>query len=483
MADDGRSAVHTDPEDRPIWVRRRDRAAGRDDCQRGGGGPSGVIGLIALGVEDRHDAIPGELLDDATGREDHRYDRRPVLVEHRDHIGRLARLAERRERRKVGEEHADVPLLATEPGWSRSLTDLACRARRQVRPERVVETTQLPGRLAEQGDLVGRRTLAPKVRQHPVGWLAAGFGSGHGGDRPRVPAIDPAQGRFEIEAAEGPGERSASPVLASRAKRYRDEREEHQHVPLPPARVPVPADRDRDRRLAKERECEGDREEQDAAAVPVDLDAAPGRERVERDGHHRDDGEDPGGLLRRRRTVERRNGRQGEDRPDHHRHNQDREHRGAPAEDRRGSWTGQRAARRRGKPGGDDQSDRRRNNEPNVRLRQQHGRRRECVEPEEAGAREERHRDQDDPRVAVAASRDIRDVRQRDVDRSRREDQPEVARVMLPDDIERRLSKKQRQTNERKRHRQPERPRHWSHRRACRSLRLGTARHGQRISS
>ena len=98
-----------------------------------------MVRLVPAGVEDGHDTIAGELLDDAPCGIDGRHDDGPVLIEHRDHHGRFTRLAERGEGREVGEQDTDDALLPAQSCAGRFLADLLGHHGWQVRPERGVE--------------------------------------------------------------------------------------------------------------------------------------------------------------------------------------------------------------------------------------------------------------------------------------------------------------------------------------------------------
>jgi hypothetical protein len=67
----------------------------------------------------------------------------------------------------------------------------------------------------------------------------------------------------------------------------------------------------------------------------------------------------------------------------------------------------------------------------------------QSVQPEEARGGDEGERDQEQPRVAPPPRRDADRVAERDVDRSRREHQPEVRRVVLPALVDRRVREHQ----------------------------------------
>ena len=108
----------------------------------------------------------------------------------------------------------------------------------------------------------------------------------------------------------------------------------------------------------------------------------------------------------------------------------------AHAEDVHRPRTGERRGRRGGEHRRDDQPDRRRDREPDVRAVEKDAGRRQRVEAEEPGARQERQRDQRQARVTEAAGRDVRHVREDDVHRRGDEHEPEVARVVLPLHVE-----------------------------------------------
>ena len=153
----------------------------------------------------------------------------------------------------------------------------------EVRPERRVEPAELAGSLDEERDLVAAGSLLAEVVEDGFGRLAPFVGGGDLGDGPGVPAVDPAQRRLEVEAAEGRGQRAAPAILLASPERDRHEGEQHQHVPLPPAQPPVAAQRHGGDRLGQEHEGDRDGHGDHAPAALVDAEIAPRGVHVQRD--------------------------------------------------------------------------------------------------------------------------------------------------------------------------------------------------------
>src|SRR4029079_828653 len=86
---------------------------------------------------------------------------------------------------------------------------------------------------------------------------------------------------LEVEAAERLRNRAAATVLTPHRIRDEQERRSHKHVPLPPSRVPVAREGDREQSLRQQDPRDDDRDEQEARAAAIELDVAPGSERVE----------------------------------------------------------------------------------------------------------------------------------------------------------------------------------------------------------
>ena len=94
------------------------------------------------------------------------------------------------------------------------------------------------------------------------------------------------------------------------------------------------------------------------------------------------------------------------------------------------------------------QADWRGNHEPGVRFGEERPRRGQRVEPEEAGAQQEGERHEEDPGVGMTACRLVGQVGERDAHRRCAEDQPEVARVVLPEEVELGTAQEQPQPDE-----------------------------------
>jgi hypothetical protein len=168
---------------------------------------AGMVGLVALSVEDGHDAVAREVLDDAAGLVDGRDDDGPERVEHLEHLGRLACLAERREAGQVGEDHAHLALLAAERlRVPLAAPDALGDDRRQIRLEGRIESSKFAPGPRQQGNLLRGRSLAAQLVENRVDRGAVLVDRRDGRDRAGVPAVDPRQRRLEVEAAEGPGQ-------------------------------------------------------------------------------------------------------------------------------------------------------------------------------------------------------------------------------------------------------------------------------------
>ena len=325
------------------------------------------------------------------GRIDRRHDRGPVVVEHADDLRRRPGLAERRERGEVGEQDAYLALLPAKPGDLGSAFAQSLRHDgRQVRPERRIEALDLAGRLGEERDLLVRRPIASQVGHHPIGRFSPCIRGDDGRHGLAIPAIDPRQGGFQVQAPEGGRERTAPPILAPSPQGDGREGRQQQDVPFPPAGVPVAAQGDGDRRFGEQDERDGDAEQQRPAAAPIQQHGSPGRIAIQRDRDDRQQVQQPGAFPRRRWTVQRWQAQDRDHRPGEH-HEQEAAKEVRPqTQDRPSPRACQGARGRRGEHGGDDESHGRRDGEPDVGGREQHARRRERVQAEESGARQER---------------------------------------------------------------------------------------------
>ena len=157
--------------------------------------------------------------------------------------------------RQVREQDADHPFLAAQliDGRRALLPDPLGDHRRQVRPEGRVEAAQLASGLVEQPMSVSVAPLAAQARPstcpvEPPSSSAAATAA----MAPACQRSSRARVRLEVQAAEGPRERAAAPVLAARAEGDRHERGEHEHVPLPPAQPPVATEDDGDHGLGQQ---------------------------------------------------------------------------------------------------------------------------------------------------------------------------------------------------------------------------------------
>ena len=109
-----------------------------------------MIGLVGGCVEDDHHGVAREALDHPVLGRDDGNDLGPVRVQHRDHLRRRRALREGREALEIGEEDADLPLLAAELARTGLLAEPVHQLRREVRAEELVEPPQLAGGLLEQ---------------------------------------------------------------------------------------------------------------------------------------------------------------------------------------------------------------------------------------------------------------------------------------------------------------------------------------------
>ena len=359
---------------------------------------------------------------------------------------------------QVGEQHADLAFLG---GSRRRRIDAEAigHGGGEVRPERRVESTELAGSLDEERHLVAAGSLLAEVIEDGFRRLTPFVGGGDLGDGPGVPAVDPAQRRLEVEAAEGRGQRTAPAILLASPERDRHEGEQHQHVPLPPAQPPVPAQRHGGERLGQEHEGDRNGHGDHAPAALVDAEIAPGGDHIQRDRHEAEGDERAGRFLRRRRTLERRQVGERHDRPDGHQRDQAPEEDRPVAQDGDGPRTGQPAGRRRGEAGTDDEADRRGDRESGIRAIEQDARRRQRVQSEEPGAGEEGQRHEQQPCVAVTAGGDVGHVGQDHAHGRREQHEPEVARMVLPLEIDLRLGEQQREPGERQQQDPGPRPR------------------------
>ena len=152
-------------------------------------------------------------------------------------------------------------------------------------------------------------------------------------------------------------------------------------------------------------------------------------------GRHHEDREVGAVLLDRRLAVERWPPRERPHRPDREQDEHAAEQpRRVPHDDRARSAAGRNAEATAGitasvRPTGVAE------HEAGVRHVDEHGRRAERVQPEEPGGDEERHRDEEEPRVFVAARFERGLDRERGADHRGDEHEPEVRRLVLPHEV------------------------------------------------
>ena len=128
------------------------------------------------------------------------------------------------------------------------------------------------------------------------------------------------------------------------------------------------------------------------------------------------------------------------------------------SKDRRGSVGTELDGGGRGEGRREEQTDRRRDHEAGVRMVEQDLRRRERVQREEPGARDQRERDQEQTRVRSPTCRLARDEGERDVDQRDDQHEEEVRWMMFPLHVDARDGEEQDQPGERQRQQHAEEP-------------------------
>ena len=234
--------------------------------------------------------------------------------------------------------------------------------------------------------------------------------------------------------------------------RDEDEGAEHENVPLPPGELPVPSPGDHDHRLGQQREREREGEDEPGRAPPVEPGVAERREPEERQAPRGEDELPAVELLRRERVVERRALGERHERPDSHRHEERGEEEAPAPDDAAGPAARELDRGGGGEHPGDQQADGRRELEARVRSREEHARRRERVQPQEARARHEGERDEEQARVLPPARGHADGPAERGRESGRSEDEPEVRGVVLPALVDRGSGEQECQEDERRRH-------------------------------
>ena len=231
------------------------------------------------------------------------------------------------------------------------------------------------------------------------------------------------------------------------------EAEQHQRVPFPPAQPPAGREsgHDDDQGFGQEREGEADGEDEPGAPPPVQPVVAEGRGGVEQDADGRERDERSARLVHLDGPGERRQLRDRDDRPGADEAEQRAGEEPRAPHDRGGSRRAQveRGDRREG--AGEQQPDGRRDHEARVLAADEHTRRRERVQGEEARAGDEGEPDQEQAGVAPA-QRGLTDrVAEPGADDAGGEHDPEMRRVVLPAQVEARGSEQDAERDERKR--------------------------------
>ena len=256
----------------------------------------------------------------------------------------------------------------------------------------------------------------------------------HPRDRRRLVVLGERREAHQVGEEDGHRLRAAVDVEAAEAllrpflvRHHGDhgEREQHQQMPFPPRRLPVAAERHRDHRLGEQHEGDGEAEHEPRVPLPVEVEVADDRVGVAGDADDREHDQLGGQPRRHDRVVDLGEEREADDRPESEQDEQ------CPLEVL--GLNGLAVDRRQHREcAGQHEPDRRRDHEAEVRLVEQDAGRRECVQREEAGGREERERDEVDAPVASPPGRDAGRIRQHGVQGGGDEDEPEVGRVVLP---------------------------------------------------
>ena len=223
----------------------------------------------------------------------------------------------------------------------------------------------------------------------------------------------------------------------------------HQHVPLPPGRTPVAAEGDRGHRLRQQCEGNGDGKRHGRRLPPVEEEVANRCVPVQRDSEAGERVERPVGLGRGECAIEGRQPGQRVGGPAGQQHEHPSSQERLPSHDC-GRVLGGQVERRGGREYAREQEpDRRRDDEARVGALQQHAGRGQRVEAEEAGARHERERDEEEPRVSQATGRLPGEVAEHEADERRDQDEPEMGRVVLPVGVRLRTGQQQREPGQR----------------------------------
>jgi len=238
VPDHRRAGADRDPEPWPAGMIGGQAIGLRADGQGRPGGAHGVVGLLGHRVEDHDDRVTSEPVDQAALLEDRRHGRRPVPVQHLDHLTGGPVLREAREPGQVSEEHTHLALLPAQPGPLR----LARHARRQLRGhvevEQRIHPAELPCRSLEHVGFLAAHSFLAQARQDLVDRSSGPDRIDDCREPLSLVPVDPPQGPVEVDAGEHGRERSLPPILQPGRDEDRAERHGHEHMPLPPHGVP-----------------------------------------------------------------------------------------------------------------------------------------------------------------------------------------------------------------------------------------------------
>ena len=178
---------------------------------------------------------------------------------------------------------------------------------------------------------------------------------------------------------------------------------------------------------------------------------ANGRVAVQQHGRRGGEHQRAGGALRGGGVVERRQRGQRDRGPAEHQQQHGAAQRGRVTHDPRAALAAERRRRAAASSRRQQQPDRRGHHEALVRRVEQHTGGRQRVQPEEAGRRQQRHRDQLQPGVGAPARGRADGERQGRARERGCQHQPEVRRVVLPGDVRGRAGHQQPEAEQRRR--------------------------------
>ena len=450
VADDRGAGVHADAEPWPVVVPlaalgrvadRHRRAHGAEAWS--GWSPSALNTASTASPANRSISPPSRSTTAGTTAA-------PVGVQHLDDLARRAvpsakvvnparsaNSTETSASRPPSSANVRVPRRSARPAEGRRIGEAAhprARARVRSRAARRSRSPEKPSSRSLRGRRV-ERTLPLGARELL--------------QRRRLAGIEPLERPLQVEPAERPGERALLPVLVSRREQDRANATAISTCHSHHESVPRAAERHGDQRLGQQHERRRHRQRQGPAPASgrcaryrhaaKAYAATPNGSRTSSHGaRSASRTRSSGGTPRSEATAQASS--TASSRPA-----------SAAASDaahasRRSSSS---IADGGGERGGDEQPDRGGQREPAVGARQHHARGRQRVQARKPGAREQHHRDQEQPRV-VALPRGLADQQaEHDVQDRDPQHQPEVGRVVLPVQVDRGDAQQQRQAGER----------------------------------